>query len=441
MDRASHGVGMKNIPIKTRIYVCALLVLTTIVLVNEYAREGLLWSATEAQTGIILFAMIAIAERFRIDFPNRSFHFSVSVGAILSLGTAFTLAPLQSAIIVIAANVIVDISNRLKPVQLVVNGANLGLATYLAGSVYWAIADKGDSPISSLPALLATIVASSVYTAANLGMLSVIVAPVVGETPIGMWRANFSGTFVFVSLPMLGSLVPITAAESAFGVLILVVPLAGSHLALRTLKKVEQETQAAIVTLTDALEVRDAYTHHHSARVTEYVEAILEEMPNIPTRLKLITVEAARIHDVGKIGIKDTALLKAGPLSDDERREMQRHSVIGADIVGNLGIYRHSSAIVRHHHERWDGRGYPDGLKGEEIPLGSRVIAVADSFDAMTSNRPYRRALAFSAALDEVIKGRGTQFDPQVVDAFERAMTKPMPVEESAYNPAPSPAD
>ena len=119
-----------------------------------------------------------------IRFPNRNFHFSVSVGAILSLGTAFTLDPLQSAIIVIAANLIVDVCNRLKPIQLVVNSANLGLATFLAGSVYWAIADSAKSPIDSTTALVATIVASTVYTVANLGMLSVIVAPVVGDIGI-----------------------------------------------------------------------------------------------------------------------------------------------------------------------------------------------------------------------------------------------------------------
>jgi HD-GYP domain-containing protein (c-di-GMP phosphodiesterase class II) len=418
--------------------------ITLIVLGAAYLRSDFDWTRVELVTGLILFGMIAIAERFKIDFPNRSFHFSVSVGAILSLGTAFTLAPLQSALIVLVANVIVDLSNRLRPIQIVVNAANLGLATYLAGAVYWAIAGDAVSPIDTLPALLATVVASATYTVANLGTLSIIVAPVVGETPIGMWRANFSGTFVFVSLPMLGSLVPITAMENPWGVLILTVPLAGSHLALRTLKKVEVETQATIVSLTDALEVRDAYTHHHSARVTEYVEAILDEMPHIPSRLKLMTIEAARIHDVGKIGIKDTALLKSGPLTDDERREMQRHSVIGADIVSNLGIYRHSAEIVRHHHERYDGKGYPDQLVGEQIPLGSRIIAVADSFDAMTSNRPYRRALPLPVAMDEIIKNKGIQFDPQVVDAFIIAMNRPVLEIDARFqtnaNPSPAPA-
>src|SRR5689334_21723556 len=120
---------MTETPFRTRAYAMILVVLTAAALAAAYAWHGFGWTTTEAETGIILFVLIAIAERYRIDFPNRSFHFSVSVGAILSLGTAFTLDPLQSAAIVLCANVLVDISNRLGMLQIVVNGANLGLAT------------------------------------------------------------------------------------------------------------------------------------------------------------------------------------------------------------------------------------------------------------------------------------------------------------------------
>jgi ribonuclease P protein subunit RPR2 len=125
------------------------------------------------------------------------------------------------------------------------------------------------------------------------------------------------------------------------------------------------------------------------------------------------------LHDVGKIGIPDGILQKPGPLSPAERRRMQTHTVLGeAMLSGVVFLKGEGLKIVRSHHERWDGRGYPDGLVREEIPLGARVFAVADALDAMTSNRPYRRALSWSAARGEILEQRKRQFDPDVVDAF-----------------------
>lgn len=433
---------MTTLPSKTYIYVAMLIALTAaaVAFVGIPASRNL--DRSHDLFMITMFIMILVAERARIDFPNRNFHFSVSVSSLLALGAAFVLDPVPAAALYVVAGVVVDLSTRLRPIQVLVNAATLGLATLIASSVYWRIAGEAAHPIENAQALVGAIAASLAFTTINLGSLSIIVAPVVGETTFGMWKANFSGTYVFVSLPLLGSLVPITyAANANFGVLILAVPLAGSQMALRALRNVELETQATIISLTDALEVRDSYTAHHSARVTEYAEAILEEMPHLPNRVKLTTVEAARIHDVGKIGIRDESLLKNGPLTPEERKEMERHSAIGAEIISNLGIYRQSAGIVRHHHERWDGKGYPDGLAGEEIPIGARVIAVADTFDAMTSNRPYRRALSFSVAMEEVLRCSGSQFDPQVVAAFERAMNKPLTSRASSLNTQPGHAD
>src|SRR5213078_994472 len=125
------------------------------------------------------------------------------------------------------------------------------------------------------------------------------------------------------------------------------------------------------------------------------------------------------LHDVGKIGIPDGILQKPGPLSPAERRRMQTHTVLGEAMLSGVAFLKGEGLkIVRSHHERWDGRGYPDQLAGEEIPLGARIFAVADSLDAMTSHRPYRRALSWNAAREEVIAQRKRQFDPDVVDAF-----------------------
>jgi HD-GYP domain-containing protein (c-di-GMP phosphodiesterase class II) len=124
-------------------------------------------------------------------------------------------------------------------------------------------------------------------------------------------------------------------------------------------------------------------------------------------------------------------LLKPGKLTDEEYEEIKRHPAIGAELIGNLEMYRRSVPLVRHHHERWDGRGYPDGIAGDEIPLGARIIAVADTFDAMTSDRPYRRAMSFEVAMAEIRRNSGIQFDPQIVEAFDVAMRDPIAARES----------
>src|SRR5437588_746567 len=131
------------------------------------------------------------------------------------------------------------------------------------------------------------------------------------------------------------------------------------------------------------------------------------------------------LHDVGKIGIPDGILLKPGPLSAAERRRMQTHTVLGEAMLSGVAFLKGEGLrIVRSHHERWDGRGYPDGLSADEIPLGARIFAVADSLDAMTSNRPYRRAMSWQAARTEILDQRKRQFDPEVVDAFVSAEAK-----------------
>jgi HD-GYP domain-containing protein (c-di-GMP phosphodiesterase class II) len=416
---------MSGIPFRTKIY-SIILVLVTVLVIGMANRPN--WADLPRHamiTTALLAVMIVFVERFNIDFPHGSFTFLITVGAILAFAAGITLGPVLGALVVIVAEVISDTWNRLQPIKIIVNAANLGLATFLGAATYQALDGGAKTPLDSAQAMLAIVAGALVYTMVNTWVLAVIIAPVVGDSPWRMWKANFSATYIFLVLPTLGSLVPIINDVNPIGIPILVVPLIGSHLAQRTLHQVAQETQGAMVGLTDALERRDPYTHRHSIRVTEYVTAILAEMPHIPALTQEAILNAARVHDLGKVGTGDAELLKAGPLTEQERQEMQQHAAIGADIISGLTIYHDSHAIVRHHHERWDGRGYPEGLLGVAIPLGARIIGVAYTFDAMTSDRPYRRALSADDALAEILRQSGKQFDPQIVRAFERAFTKP----------------
>jgi cyclic di-GMP phosphodiesterase len=171
--------------------------------------------------------------------------------------------------------------------------------------------------------------------------------------------------------------------------------------------------------LASALESKDTGTRAHSQRVQSYASALADVVGEGGLARDQSTPYGFLLHDVGKIGIPDGILQKPGPLSGAERRRMQTHTVLGEAMLSGVSFLKGEGLkIVRSHHERWDGRGYPDGLAREEIPLGARIFAVADALDAMTSHRPYRRALSWDAARAEILEQRRRQFDPSVVDAF-----------------------
>lgn len=176
--------------------------------------------------------------------------------------------------------------------------------------------------------------------------------------------------------------------------------------------------EATVRALADAVEARDEYTARHAERVAAYGLEIaracgmdMSEGPDLEFGFLL--------HDIGKIGISDAILHKPGRLTDAEREAMRRHPVIGEDIVRGIDFLGGARQVVRSHHERWDGTGYPDRLAGEGIPLAARVFAVADTFDALTSDRPYRAAASFREARRVIADAAGTQFDPTVADAFD----------------------
>jgi response regulator RpfG family c-di-GMP phosphodiesterase len=171
--------------------------------------------------------------------------------------------------------------------------------------------------------------------------------------------------------------------------------------------------------LASALESKDTGTRAHSQRVQSYATALADAIGEEAVTRDPCTPYGFLLHDVGKIGIPDGILQKAGPLSPAERRRMQTHTVLGEAMLSGVSFLKGEGLkIVRSHHERWDGRGYPDGLSRQDIPLGARIFAVADALDAMTSHRPYRRAMSWSAAHAEILDQRKRQFDPDVVDAF-----------------------
>ena len=174
---------------------------------------------------------------------------------------------------------------------------------------------------------------------------------------------------------------------------------------------------AAIRALAEAVDAKDEYTRGHSTRVAEYAKGIAETMGLDPGFVELVYVTGT-LHDVGKIGVPDSVLKKPGKLTDEEFEEIKKHPALGEKIVSQLPMLKDALPGVRHHHERWDGKGYPDALAGEEIPLLARILAVADTYDAMTSDRPYRKGMPQEVAVKILQESAGTQFDAELVPHF-----------------------
>ena len=174
-----------------------------------------------------------------------------------------------------------------------------------------------------------------------------------------------------------------------------------------------------VQTLARAVDSKDAYTHEHSDRARVKARRVAQEM-GLPDGMVRHVEYAALLHDIGKIGIDEAILLKPGKLTPEEYEEMKKHPIIGHQILAPVKYLGPVAQMVLYHQEWYDGRGYPEGLKGEEIPLGARIVACLDAWDAMTSDRPYRKALGRDIAIDQLKKGAGTQFDPKVVETFLR---------------------
>ena len=228
-----------------------------------------------------------------------------------------------------------------------------------------------------------------------------------------------------------------TAAAVALIFVSLVTLAAGAS---RELERRRRESETSFVqtlgVLADIVDRRDPYTANHSKRVAAYSRLLGTEL-GLPERELVVIESGALLHDLGKIGIPDAVLLKPARLTDDERAVINGHPVIGAEILGSITAMEDVVPCVMHHHERIDGGGYPQKLRGDEIPFGARIIAVADTFDAMTTDRPYRRALSATVALAEMRRVAGAQLDANCVEAFAvlvdaGTIVPPVPAQDEA---------
>jgi uncharacterized membrane protein len=368
------------------------------------------------QPGLVLVVFIAVttlAESLTVPVRRETV---LSLAFAVTYAAAILFGPCFAALTAAGGNLFADGLVRRKGIaRAAFNAGQFALCGGLTGLAFDALR-VGDSLNLATNALAYT-VAAVVYILANSALASGVIA-LHGQPFLHAWLHSLreGGIFYAAEAP-LGALAANAYAQSPWTLLYFPLVIWVFYKGFRLFAQLRTETDNALVVLANTIDKRDRYTYEHSVRVARYVAQIAVRLELPADEVDLI-VSAAQVHDLGKISVDNRILLKEGPITDEERQQINTHPAAGAELAGQFSMFRTGADIIRHHHERWDGRGYPDGLAGEAIPLGSRIIAVADVYDAMTSDRPYRAALAHEVAIAELIRGSGSQFDARAVEAF-----------------------
>lgn len=436
--RTDCGRGILNRERWLRVYVATIALGTVAVgwwclyaAVHPLGRHQIAW----VLTGLAFIAMGWVASRSQVYFGTSS---TVTMGTIPHIAALLVL-PLPVAILAIGGSKVLSeisirIQTRNRPTKaMVVNVggavfANVagGLAFHaLHGQAYlWASSWK---PVLAFPGLLTMAIS---YYLVDVLVVVIAISLYSGDSPFGIFSSTFRSVLIpSFSLVLVGVIFSLLWHASWVLFPLVLVPVWYSSKSFANLARQRQETMEAVFKMAESIDYRDTLTYEHSERLVDLTRRLAKSLELISERVEEVVL-AARVHDLGKIGISNDILHKQGMLTEEERRIIEEHPVIGADILSSYSGFRESLAFVRHHHERWDGRGYPDGLRGDDIPLGARIITVADSFDAMTSDRPYRRGMSVEEAVGRLKDGMGTQFDPTVTAKFIQIL-----IEDGVYEP------
>jgi diguanylate cyclase (GGDEF)-like protein/putative nucleotidyltransferase with HDIG domain len=397
---------------------------------------------------VAILALVAVGQALSIEVERTG---SISVSAVGALAGAAIIGPRAALAIAITMSVVEWSAHRSVFHKLLFNVGALTLASLAAAEVF----SLHPSGSVSKPAYMAIgLVAGFVYFAVNTGMLAVAIGLEGNDNPWRVWRERFRWLIVhylvygFIAAVIYEAYQPI----GVWSLLVFALPLflmretqeAYVRYTEKSSKKLRQAAEtiqsqnvsleqanrllkerstAAMESLSATVDARDAYTAGHSRRVQQIALAIARQLGLSQTELEIVG-QAALFHDIGKLAVPDSILLKPGNLTEKEWALMQRHAEEGASIINRLGFLTDAVPAIRHHHERFDGRGYPDNLSAEDIPLGARIIHVADAFDSMLSTRVYRPRRDTADAMREVRDHAGTQFCPRCVVALEQIVAR-----------------
>lgn len=393
-------------------------------------------TTTNSYQSIIFFVILSIiSESFIIQITEDKY---ISTGFAVGLAGILTFSPAMAALIIFLGTLLkvyhedgvyYHLLNS-SIYKRVFNGSAYAIGAYVSGVIYQLIAvrfELGQFYGMSLIGLVMTILT---YVSVNVLLFTILYA-IIDQRAIRIILREMHWIIKnFIGISPLGIIMAVAYQRSGwFMVLLILGPLIMARYSFKLYIDMKQQYFETIKTLSNALDAKDNYTNGHSIRVADISVAIANQMQMMPNQVETIKT-AALLHDIGKIGIADAIINKPGRLEMSEIYEIRRHPEIGEQILKDVRALKDIAKIVKHHHERFDGNGYPDSLIGDQIPIESAIIAVADAYDAMTSNRIYRMAMTYERAIKIITDEKGVQFHPEVVEAFLQCAHKFQTTEE-----------
>ncbi len=419
-----------KLPVSGRVYIYGLCLLAVVV-IGYYARE-LAFTSVEQIVTFVLFVIIAfLAEIYATWIPVYGIEMSGSLA--IYLASLFILGPSLTVFVALLSTLASETMmrwgnwNRLtrsagtfihavsfNVAQWVVTVAVTGSILVLVRRVPLTLASVEDYPW----ALLAFVCYAGINLSLVTGMVSLAEHK---HFSYGLLRASKDFLIQYASLFACALLLTVLYSLSMWYMFLAIVPLMLVHVSFRSYLRLQTEARKTFEKISRLLDERDHYTAVHSTEIAQLAMKIAQEMGLPQGEIEKVDI-AARVHDIGKIAVPDSILLKPGSLNAEEWVTMKRHPVISAELIEGLEIYRPVANAVRHEHEHWNGSGYPNGLREDQIPLIARIIAAADIYNALSTDRPYRKAFSHEEAI-QMIKGmKGADLDPLVADALLRVL-------------------
>jgi len=406
----------------------AVLVLAALVSLGFAVTRSTFAGVDEIVLFVIFVVLALLAELYATWVPT--YKWTISSSIAICLAALFILGPFLAVLLVFISSLLSELflrwnvrSSERRPsvVSIAFNVSQLVVTVTIAGLLL-PLFDRSSLQLAVPFDYALGIGCFLIYMVLNIAFVTGIVS--LTERKPFLHSAFESSRQFFVQYLVLcvsALLLAVLRSISVWHVFLVLFPLTLVHVSFRGYVRLQTETRKTFERISRLLDERDHYTAVHSEQVAELAVRIAAEMELPQNEIENVAV-AARVHDIGKIAVPDAILLKPGPLSDEEWATMKRHPVVSAELIEGLEIYDAVVDAVRHEHERWDGSGYPDGLVGEEIPLMARIIAAADIYNALTTDRPYRKAFNPDQTIAILREMRGTDLDPEVADALLRVL-------------------